>query len=89
MMLSMMLGTVGLSCELRDVTAATRRNGSSLTAKASERSKNVAIFGHFVARLGEIGPPVILGNQCNTQLCILCGLSRGGLCSLAITVGVG
>ena len=27
--------------------------------------------------------------QCNTQLCILCGLSRGGLCSLAITVGVG
>jgi hypothetical protein len=54
---------VGLSRELRDVTAATRRNGSSLTAKASERSKNVAIFGHFVARLGEIGPPVILGNR--------------------------
>ena len=54
---------MGLSRELRDVTAATRRNGSSLTAKASERSKNVMIFGHFVARLGEIGPPVILGNQ--------------------------
>ena len=54
---------MGLSRKLCDVTAATRRNGSSLTAKASERSKNVIIFGHFVARLGEIGPPVILGNR--------------------------
>jgi hypothetical protein len=58
---------VGHPQELCDVTAATRRNGSSLTAKASERSKNVVKIGHFVARLGEIGPPVILGNLVQQQ----------------------